>query len=266
MTPAALDRARRQLATPPGLPGSGRLRYAAAMALHAAGEMSFAALEVYRVLSMTDAEDPAAVLRARRLRVAPEPAEDPLVDLFELAGELAQCLAEVPLPGAAEVRAAFAEARRTGAVGPLRLTDPPAVVGDQLPVVLAELAPLRPLLASMLAAGASSLAWQSRPQDSGRAAWAPVLGQDGPWRSDRATLGLVLAAPGAELSVPGPPAALTLVLPLSGAAGSPGAGSAAVALRPGRTQVPLSGERPVLALIATTAAPEDHTVSRVGRS
>ena len=43
------DRLLSALATPLGQPGSGRVRYGAAMALHRRGKIGDAALEVYRI-------------------------------------------------------------------------------------------------------------------------------------------------------------------------------------------------------------------------
>ncbi|MCA0432997.1 MAG: hypothetical protein LCH46_07005 [Proteobacteria bacterium] len=51
------------LHAPLGGEGSGRVRYAAAMYFRMAGEISDEALEVYRILSRLDAEDPAPLLR-----------------------------------------------------------------------------------------------------------------------------------------------------------------------------------------------------------
>lgn len=53
--------------TQPGVEWSGRTRYAAAMYFYQRGEMSAEALEVYRICSRLDAEDPAAVLRRYRV-------------------------------------------------------------------------------------------------------------------------------------------------------------------------------------------------------
>ncbi len=49
--------------TPPGIPWSGRTRYAAAMYFYHHGEMSAEVLEVYRICARLDAEDPLDVLR-----------------------------------------------------------------------------------------------------------------------------------------------------------------------------------------------------------
>jgi hypothetical protein len=55
-------RERAALATPVGEPGSGRVRYAAAMHFYNRGQLSAEALEVYRILALIDAEDPAPLL------------------------------------------------------------------------------------------------------------------------------------------------------------------------------------------------------------
>lgn len=59
------------LRTPPGAPGSGRARYAAAMHFFFRGMLDAETLEVYRVLALIDGEAPAALLAARGL---PDPA------------------------------------------------------------------------------------------------------------------------------------------------------------------------------------------------
>ncbi|NDV00216.1 hypothetical protein GZA08_04440 [Pseudoroseicyclus sp. CLL3-39] len=64
----------RLLHLPLGRPGSGRERYAAAMWFHARGELSHRALEVYRVLSPRDGDDPAQLLDAEP---RPAPASGP---------------------------------------------------------------------------------------------------------------------------------------------------------------------------------------------
>ena len=52
------------LNSPPGLPGSAKVRYAAAMHLHQSGKLSSAALEVYRTLAKDDFADPMVSLSA----------------------------------------------------------------------------------------------------------------------------------------------------------------------------------------------------------
>jgi len=51
--------------TPLGEAWSGRTRYAAAMYFHKRGELSSSALEVYRICSRLDAEDPLPIIRER---------------------------------------------------------------------------------------------------------------------------------------------------------------------------------------------------------
>ena len=59
------------LSTPLGQPGSGRVRYGAAMALYARGEISAEVLEVYRVASPHDGRDPLEDLRQLGLPAPP---------------------------------------------------------------------------------------------------------------------------------------------------------------------------------------------------
>jgi len=56
-------RNREIVTTPPGSEWSGRARYAAAMYFFQRGEMAAEVLEVYRICSRLDAEDPVSVLR-----------------------------------------------------------------------------------------------------------------------------------------------------------------------------------------------------------
>ena len=51
--------------TPLGQDWSGRTRYAAAMYFYTRGELSAEALEVYRLCSRLDGEDPLAIIRDR---------------------------------------------------------------------------------------------------------------------------------------------------------------------------------------------------------
>lgn len=50
------------LRTPPGAPGSGRVRYAAATHFYNRGKITADELEAYRVLALIDGEDPSALL------------------------------------------------------------------------------------------------------------------------------------------------------------------------------------------------------------
>ena len=64
ITPETPEDARQlgHLAMPLGQPGSGRVRYAAAMHFYNRGMLSADALEVYRILALIDAEDPGPLL------------------------------------------------------------------------------------------------------------------------------------------------------------------------------------------------------------
>ncbi len=53
--------------TPLGEAWSGRARYAAAMYFHKKGEMDAETLEVYRICSRLDREDPLSIIRDRRV-------------------------------------------------------------------------------------------------------------------------------------------------------------------------------------------------------
>lgn len=56
--------------TPLGEPWSGRTRYAAAMYFNRRGELTGEALEVYRVCSRLDGEDPLSIIRDRKADAA----------------------------------------------------------------------------------------------------------------------------------------------------------------------------------------------------
>ena len=92
------------LTLPLGTPRSGRARYAAAMALYQTGQISAEALEVYRICSLLDGQDPAPLLAAADLpaaRIATLTAE---AALRALVTALDTYLATMPGPGVAEVR------------------------------------------------------------------------------------------------------------------------------------------------------------------
>ena len=80
-----MDEALLLLHAPLGVPGSGRVRYGAAMALYAQGQISAEVLEVYRVASAHDGRDPAVILSEMGLPVpkigaAPQPVAMPEED------------------------------------------------------------------------------------------------------------------------------------------------------------------------------------------
>ena len=67
MEPDEVARNWELIAQPMGQEWSGRARYAAAMFFYARGEMSAEVLEVYRICSRLDGEDPISVLRRWQL-------------------------------------------------------------------------------------------------------------------------------------------------------------------------------------------------------
>ncbi len=91
------------LHAPLGVPGSGRVRYGAAMALWRAGDISAEVLEVYRVAAAHDGRDPLTTLHEHRLPLPDRPQKEPLMKmLYDTARDY---LLALDHPGAAEVRA-----------------------------------------------------------------------------------------------------------------------------------------------------------------
>jgi hypothetical protein len=104
---ATWPEALRVLATPPGPAGSGRERYGAAMTLWREGLVTPDVLEIYRIASPIDAQDPAPMLEAAGL---PRPG----TEIAALAAAAAALVAGLPGPGIAAVTAGFA----SGAAAP----------------------------------------------------------------------------------------------------------------------------------------------------
>src|SRR5690606_41900023 len=90
-------RARADLHAALGQPGSGRLRYAAAMHFHRKGLIAPEVLEDYRTCSPQDWEDPAGLLAASRLSLDLPPPDTPALPIRLLVGVVDRCLA--PLHG-----------------------------------------------------------------------------------------------------------------------------------------------------------------------
>ncbi len=161
--PAGLILARQILFTPLGLSGSGRRRYAAAMTLFEAGDIGKEALEIYRVCSPLDHEDPAPLLTAAGLSLPAEPGGGDLARGLRLKVLLAECdryLATLPGPGIAEVRAGLAPALAAEAeplASPHGTTN--AVVSAHLATALAALETTHPELAAAIAASTGDLEW-----------------------------------------------------------------------------------------------------------
>jgi hypothetical protein len=191
------------LAIPLGQPGSGRLRYSAAMAQYRMGRLTAEALEVFRICSPRDGEDPAGLLAARGL-LGDLPALTPIppdAAIHALIDEADRYLSTLPGPGVAEVRAGIAAARG----GAVTLAPAPnAVVTAHLATALDQLVLTHPALAAAIAASASHLKWITYdgypPEQIGEAfctghAYASIIGEDSAVPALDFDLGLFLIAP-----------------------------------------------------------------------
>lgn len=184
---------------PPGVPGSGRVRYGAAMALYRDGRISAEVLEVYRVASAHDGRDPLAILREGGFSVpAMTDAATPVAALYAAVRDY---LLALDHPGAEEVRAGL-----PADPGPERRmrNRPNAVVDAWLPAAIAALAPAQPVLAATIAAAVGELEWvtyDAYPLDEiGESfakghAFASLLGGDAPFAAEDFDMGLFLVSP-----------------------------------------------------------------------
>lgn len=193
-TPAEIARAEAELATPLGEPGSGRVRYGAAMMLHRAGMLGDAVLEIYRICSPLDREDPVALLTERGLEL---PAST--LALAALGVAIADYLATLSGPGVGQVRAGLSSARIAAprSVSATVATKNP-VVASHLGAALVALSTTHRTLAYTIGAAAPLLEWITYDryprQEIGAAfadghAYAPVAG------GDDYELGLFVIAP-----------------------------------------------------------------------
>lgn len=184
-----------------GQPGSGRLRYAAAMHFYAKGLIAPEVLEVYRTCSPQDREDPAALLAARGLTLDVPPPDAPELAIRLLIEEMDRYLATLPGPGVAEVRSLIARWRD----GPVTTASPAnAIVGEHLAPALAALTPTHPALAAAIRAAAPHLSWVTYdsypPEEIGPSfrqghAFASLIGEGAAIKADDFDLGLFLIAP-----------------------------------------------------------------------
>ena len=191
------------LAIPLGQPGSGRLRYSAAMAQYQLGRLSAEALEVFRICSPRDGEDPAGLLAARGLLgdLLAAPPLEPAASIRLLIDEADRYLSTLPGPGVAEVRAGIAAARG-GAVAVRAGSND--VVDAHLAEALVQVAQTHPALAATIAGAASHLKWITYdgypPDQIGEAfctghAYASIIGEDAAVPAVDFDLGLFLIAP-----------------------------------------------------------------------
>lgn len=187
------------LHAPLGQPGSGRVRYGAAMALYAAGRISPEVLETYRVTAAHDSRDPLAMLRERGL---PLPEDDMQSDLFSTLYTAARdYVLTLDHPGAAEVRAGLPLEPGPARLMPCRKN---AVVDQWIGPALAEATQDQPALAAAIGAAKDHLEWityDAYPLDmigEGFAkghAFASIAGGDAPFVLQDFELGLFLIAP-----------------------------------------------------------------------
>jgi hypothetical protein len=188
------------LHSPLGQPGSGRVRYGAAMALWREGRISDAVLEVYRIASAHDRRDPLAALREQGLAPPPPPIAETSMKAFYSAAR--DYLLALDHPGAAEVRAGLpADPGPEHAVAAGRN----AVVDRWLLPTVQALAETHPVLAGAISDAAAGLAWvtyDAYPRQligesfaTGHA-FASILGGDAPFAAKDFDLGIFLIAPG----------------------------------------------------------------------
>ncbi len=184
------------LATPPGLPGSGRVRYGAAMLLWQGGRLSPPALECYRICANLDGEDPEPLLKDVR--------ETASRAIGALVGAALRYLSP-RLPAEAE---GVAEGLAQNRHGPPQATiaDPRArsVTEAHMQAALAALAADDPALAAAIADALPHLSfarYTAYARDEIGAdfadnhAFASVIGSDGAIAAPDFDLGLFLIAP-----------------------------------------------------------------------
>ncbi len=260
----------RDLHLAPGLPGSGRHRYAAAMWFHARGELAPETLEVFRVLAPRDGDDPAPLLRGHALPPPPEDAATRATAIGDLLRGLMDLTGGIEGPGIAETRAAMGAVE--GPPGGRGRANP--VVEAHLPAALAALAPEAPALAASLRAAAPFLPWLTYadyPEDeigpafAASHAYASLLGEtDAAWTVRGLDIGLFLMAPGLFYRDHAHPAP-ELYLPLTGPHGwrrAPGAplvdkpAFAPVWNDPDQPHATLVGATPFLCLYAWLDLPQ----------
>lgn len=187
-----------------GQPGSGRLRYAAAMYFHRKGLLSDEALEVYRICSPRDGEDPMQLLAENGLASdVPGPLRpDREAGVRRLLEEIDRYLSGFAGPGIAETRSGLA-AYRGDALRPEPRAEN-ATVRTHLPMVLAAISEDQPAFAAAIEAVEPHLFWRTYdsypPEEIGAGfrsghAYTSLIGE-GAIPAPDFDLGLFLIAPG----------------------------------------------------------------------
>jgi hypothetical protein len=182
-----------QLQAPLGVPGSARLRYAAAMTLYQAGKTTAEVLEVYRSCASLDTQDPLALLAHYNL-----PSPVAAVAIAELLAEIGRYLAALSGPGIADVRRCLAQVLPPK-IMPNTATPNPAI-RQHLDAASAQV----PGLAAAIRFACPHLRWVTYdgydPEDIGEAftkghAYTTIIGKDAPIAAQEFDLGLFLIAP-----------------------------------------------------------------------
>jgi hypothetical protein len=189
------------LHAPLGVPGSGRVRYGAAMELFRNGVISEAQLDAYRDASPHDGRDPAALLSDRRLPAPPRPSVSPAAILHGLFVAAADYLDTLSHPGAADVRNGLSKCRPSGKSPRAK---PHPIATRWLDPALHEASVSQPQLATAIASAAPHLTWDSYdayPRNEIGAsfadghAFASIAGSDAPYVAEDFELGLFLIVP-----------------------------------------------------------------------
>ena len=253
---------------PPGLPGSGRRRYAAAMWFHARGALGHQALEVFRVLAPRDGDDPAPLLQGEPLPPAPSATGAQAVEA--LRTDLVLLLGGLHGQGITETRAAL----NAAAGAPVTAERGNAVVARHLDDAASHITAAGYTLADTITAAAPHLPWQTYadypeaevgPDFANSHAFCSLLGEvDACWEATGIDVGLFLMAPGLfyrDHAHPAPELYLPLTGPHSwrfrpGAPLVPRAALAPVWTDPGTPHATLVGAMPFLCLYAWLAEPQ----------
>ena len=189
------------LALPIGQRRSGRARYAAAMSLYQSGRLSAEALEVYRICSLLDTQDPAPMLAEAHLPPTQFTSLTAEIALRTLVHSADTYLATLPGPGVAEVRQGL-NRWRSGPVTPHHGPVNP-VLAVHLPSALAQLNQTHPDLAAAIAEAAPHLNWitydlygpEIGPDFANNHAFASLIGEAATIPARDFDLGLFLIAP-----------------------------------------------------------------------
>lgn len=191
----------RLLQAPLGEPGSGRLRYSAAMTLFQAGRIGAEVLEVYRSCTSLDGQDARVLIAEYGL---PDPREfgSAKMSIDLLLAEIESYLATLPGPGIAEVLAGMDAVRGGAIVAENPLPNP--VISEHLDAALRAASASVPTLATAIRDATPHLNWISfdgydpaliGPDFLHGHAFTSIIGKDAPMPAQDFDLGLFLVAP-----------------------------------------------------------------------